>query len=129
CRSRRRHTISKRDWSSDVCSSDLVTADDFVYAWKRAVDPETGSEYGPYMMNGVIKNAEDISKGDKDVDELGVTAEDDYTLVVDLEKPVTYFESIMTFGTILPLNEDYIKEQDDDYGQTYDTRLYNGPFK
>ncbi|MBU5465418.1 peptide ABC transporter substrate-binding protein [Virgibacillus sp. MSJ-26] len=121
-------TFNLRDdakWSN----GDPVTADDFVYAWKRAVDPETGSEYGPYMMNGVIKNAEDISKGDKDVDELGVTAEDDYTLVVDLEKPVPYFESLMTFGTFLPLNEDFIKEQGDDYAQTSDTLLYNGPFK
>lgn len=121
-------TFNLRDdakWSN----GDPVTADDFVYAWKRAVNPETGSEYGPYMMNGVIKNAEDISKGDKDVDELGVTAEDDYTLVVDLEKPVPYFESLMTFGTFLPLNEDFIKEQGDDYAQTSDTLLYNGPFK
>src|SRR5699024_864790 len=102
---------------------------DFVYAWKRTVDPETGSEYGPYMMNGVIKNAEDTSKGDKDVDELGVTAEDDYTLVVDLEKPVPYFESLMTFGTFLPLNEDFIKEKGDDYDQTSYNIIYNGSFK
>src|SRR5690625_2586476 len=51
-------------------NGDPVTAHDFVYAWQRAVDPDTGSEYGPYMMNGVIKNAEAISKGDKPVEDL-----------------------------------------------------------
>src|SRR5699024_11764488 len=78
-------TFNLRD-DAEWSNGDPVTAHDFVYAWKRAVDPETGSEYGPYMMNGVIKNAEEISQGDKDVDELGVTEEDDNTIVNDLEK-------------------------------------------
>lgn len=121
-------TFNLRD-DAEWSNGDPVTAHDFVYAWKRAVDPETGSEYGPYMMNGVIKNAEEISQGDKDVDELGVTAEDDHTLVVDLEKPVPYFESLMTFGTFLPLNEDFIEEQGNDYAQSSENILYNGPFK
>src|SRR5699024_7303108 len=47
-------------WSN----GDPVTAHDFVYAWQRAVNPDTGSEYGPFMMNGVIKNAEEVSTGD-----------------------------------------------------------------
>src|SRR5699024_11301533 len=93
--------IDDSKWSN----GDPVAADDFVYAWRRAVNTETGSEYGQYMINGVIKNAEEISNGKKDVGEVGVTAEDDYTLVVELEKPVPYFDSLMTFGTFLPLNE------------------------
>src|SRR5699024_1526607 len=48
------------EWSN----GDPVTAHDFVYAWQRAVDPDTGSEYGPYMMEGVIKNASEVSKGE-----------------------------------------------------------------
>ncbi|MBU5468325.1 peptide ABC transporter substrate-binding protein [Virgibacillus sp. MSJ-26] len=112
-------------WSN----GDPVTAHDFVYAWKRVVDPETGSEFGPYMMNDVIKNAEEINKGEKDVDELGVTAIDDYTLLVELDRPVPYFESLMAFGTFLPLNKDFVEEQGDDYAQTSDNLLYNGPFK
>ena len=77
-------------WSN----GDPVTAHDFVYAWQRAVDPETGSEYGPYMMNGVIKNAEAISKGELAVDQLGVKADGDYTFVVELENPTPYFETL-----------------------------------
>src|SRR5699024_306210 len=112
-------------WSN----GDPVTAHDFVYAWQRVVDPETGSEFGPYMMNDVIKNAEEINNGDKDVDELGVAAIDDYTLHVELDRPVPYFESLMAFGTFLPLNEDFVEEQGDEYAQTYENLLFNGPFK
>lgn len=110
-------------------NGDPVTAHDFVYAWQRAVDPDTGSEYGPFMMSGVIKNADEVNDGDKNVDELGVEAEDDYTLVVELEKPIAYFESLTTFGTFLPLNEDFVEEQGDKFATSTDTLLANGPFK
>ncbi|WP_318036201.1 ABC transporter substrate-binding protein [Halobacillus amylolyticus] len=40
------HLRDDATWSN----GDPVTAHDFVFAWQRAVDPETGSEYGPYMM-------------------------------------------------------------------------------
>ncbi|GAA0488198.1 peptide ABC transporter substrate-binding protein [Salinibacillus aidingensis] len=111
-------------WSN----GDPVTAHDFVYAWQRAVDPETGSEYGPYMMSGVIKNATAISEGDMKPEKLGVEAVDDYTLKVNLENPAPYFESLTTFGTFLPLNEEFVKEQGDSYGTSSDTLLASGPF-
>ncbi|MCG1027192.1 peptide ABC transporter substrate-binding protein [Virgibacillus halodenitrificans] len=119
------HLREDAKWSN----GDPVTAEDFVYAWQRTVDPNTGSEYGPYMMKGVIKNAEEVSKGEKAVDELGVTAKDDHTLVVELAKPVPYFESLMTFGTFLPLNKSFVEEQGDDYAQSTDNLVFNGPFK
>ncbi|ASN04585.1 peptide ABC transporter substrate-binding protein [Virgibacillus necropolis] len=106
-----------------------VTAHDFVYAWQRALDPATGSEYGPYMMGGVLKNATAVSTGDKPVDSLGVKAEGDYTLVVTLEKPIPYFESLTTFGTYYPLNQKFVEEQGDAYATSSDALLSNGPFK
>lgn len=106
-----------------------VTAHDFVFAWQRALDPKTGSEYGPYMMGGVIKNATAVNSGKKPVDSLGVKAKDDYTLVVTLEKPIPYFESLTTFGTYYPLNEKFVKEQGDSYATSSDNLLSNGPFK
>lgn len=112
-------------WSN----GDPVTAHDFVYAWQRAVDPKTGSEYGPYMMAGVIKNADAVSKGEVAVEELGVKAEGDYTLVVTLENPTPYFESLTTFGTFLPLNQKFVEEQGDKFATSADTLLANGPFK
>lgn len=112
-------------WSN----GDPVTAHDFVYAWQRAVNPETGSEYGPYMMNGVIKNATAISTGEMPVDKLGIKAKGDYTLEVTLEKPIPYFESLTTFGTFYPLNQKFVEAQGDDYATSSETLLSNGPFK
>jgi oligopeptide transport system substrate-binding protein len=94
-------------WSN----GDPVTANDFVYAWQRAVDPATGSEYGPYMMGGVIKNATAVNKGEVPVDQLGVKADGDFTLVVELENATPYFESLTTFGTFLPLNQKLLKKK------------------
>lgn len=112
-------------WSN----GDPVTANDFVYAWQRAVDPATGSEYGPYMMGGVIKNATAVNKGEVPVDQLGVKADGDFTLVVELENATPYFESLTTFGTFLPLNKKFVEEKGDTFATSADTLLSNGPFK
>jgi oligopeptide transport system substrate-binding protein len=112
-------------WSN----GDSVTAHDFVYAWQRAVDPATGSEYGPYMMGGVIKNATAVNKGEVPVDQLGVKADGDYTLVVELENATPYFESLTTFGTFLPLNKKFVEEKGDTFATSADTLVSNGPYK
>jgi oligopeptide transport system substrate-binding protein len=111
-------------WSN----GDPVTAHDFVYSWQRAVNPETASEYGPYMMNGVIKNAAAISNGELAVEELGVKAEGDYTLVVQLENPTPYFETLTTFGTFLPLNKKFVEEKGDSFATSTENLLANGPY-
>ncbi|HSO58901.1 MAG TPA: peptide ABC transporter substrate-binding protein [Paenisporosarcina sp.] len=105
-----------------------VTAGDFEFAWKRAMNPDTASEYGPYMMAGVLKNATEISEGSVDFNELGVKAVDEKTLEVTLEKPVPYFLSLMAFGTYLPLNEAFVTEQGDAYATNSDALISNGPF-
>jgi oligopeptide transport system substrate-binding protein len=111
-------------WSN----GDPVTAHDFVYSWQRAVNPDTASEYGPYMMNGVIKNAAAISKGELAVEELGVKAEGDFTLVVQLENPTPYFETLTTFGTFLPLNQKFVEEKGDSFATSTENLLANGPY-
>lgn len=120
------YTFKIRDakWSN----GDAVTAGDFEFAWKRAMNPDTASEYGPYMMAGVLKNATEISEGSVDFNELGVKALDEKTLEVTLEKPVPYFLSLMAFGTYLPLNEKFVTEQGDAYATNSDTLISNGPF-
>lgn len=120
------YTFTLRDakWSNGT----PVTAGDFEFAWKRAMNPDTASEYGPYMMSGVLKNATEISEGAMDYTELGVKALDEKTLEVTLEKPVPYFLSLMSFGTYLPLNEAYVTEQGENYATNSDTLIANGPF-
>ena len=120
------YTFKLRDsnWSDGT----PVTADDFVFAWQRAIDPATGSPYGPFMMAGTLKNATAISEGDMDKSELGVKALDEKTLEVTLERPVPYFLSLMSFGTFYPQKEEFVTEKGDAYATNSDNLLYNGPF-
>ncbi|WP_025118003.1 peptide ABC transporter substrate-binding protein [Bacillus sp. H1m] len=109
-------------WSN----GDPVTAKDFVYGWQRLLDKNTAAEYA--FIAFYIKNAEAINKGEKPLTDLGAKAVDDYTLEVELEKPVPYFLNLMAFPSYYPLNEKYVKEKGDKFGLEADTTLYNGPF-
>ena len=77
-----------------------VTAHDFVYAWQKAVNPDTAAQYA-YMLY-VIENGQEINSGEKEISELGVKAIDDNTLEVKLANAVPYFKSLLSFGTFMP---------------------------
>ncbi|PGW69285.1 peptide ABC transporter substrate-binding protein [Bacillus thuringiensis] len=109
-------------WSN----GDPVTAKDFVYGWQRLLDKNTAAEYA--FIAFYIKNAEAINKGEKPLTDLGAKAVDDYTLEVELEKPVPYFLNLMAFPSYYPLNKKFVKEKGDKFGLEADTTLYNGPF-
>ena len=119
------HLREDANWSN----GDPVTANDFVFAWQRAADPATASEYS-YMMSdiGQIKNAAEIIAGEMDKSELGVTAVDDKTLKVELNVPVSYFLSLMYFPTFYPMNQKFFESCGDTYGTSADTVLSNGAF-
>lgn len=121
------YTFHLRDakWSN----GEPVTANDFVFGWQRAVDPAIASEYA-YMLSdiGQVKNAAEIIAGDMDKSELGVKAVDDKTLEVQLNVPVSYFESLMYFPTFYPVNEDFYNSVGDTFGTSPETTLSNGAF-
>ncbi len=71
-----------------------VTAEDFVFSWRRLVDPATAAEYA-YMLAPVV-NAEDITAGKKKPEELGVKAVDAETFEVSLNAPTPYFLEMLT---------------------------------
>ncbi|GEQ37071.1 peptide ABC transporter substrate-binding protein [Tetragenococcus halophilus] len=119
------YTIQLREdatWSN----GDPVTADDYVYGWQRTVDPETASEFA-YIYEPV-ENAEAVMDGDADLDELGIEAVDDYELEITLERPTEYFDNLLAFPVFFPQNEEVVEENGDDYAQTSDNLVYNGPF-
>ena len=104
----RRFTFNLRKtarWSN----GDPVTSQDFVYAWRRAVDPEVGSDYGWYVELAGIRNAGAIQAGNMPVESLGVKAVDPYTLEVDLERPVPYFPAMTTYATFFPAHRPTIE--------------------
>ncbi|WP_335869976.1 peptide ABC transporter substrate-binding protein [Bacillus sp. 2205SS5-2] len=103
-----------------------VTAQDFEYAWKKALNPDTGAEYAYIMYD--IKNAAAVNSGDVAIDELGVKAVDEKTLEVTLETQVPYFKALLSFATFYPQKEAFVTEQGDQYGLEAANALYNGPF-
>ena len=92
-------------WSN----GDPVTADDFVYAWRRAVDPATASPYAWYVELSSVVNASAIIAGEKPPSELGVKALDDHTLEVRLEQSLPYFPEMTTYATFFPAHRPTIE--------------------
>ena len=88
-------------WSN----GDPVTANDFVYAWQRAVNPETASPYAWYIELSSIVNAAEILAGEMEPGTLGVQAVDDYTLEIQLTQPLPFFPSIVTYATFFPVHQ------------------------
>ena len=103
-----------------------VTAHDFVFAWQTALDPLTASEYAFILYP--IKNAEAINNGQLDTNALGATALNDSTLLVRLERPVAYFDSLLVFPTYFPIKRSFYEEHQSRYGADASELLYNGPF-
>ncbi|MGE8057821.1 peptide ABC transporter substrate-binding protein [Bacillus mycoides] len=109
-------------WSN----GDSVTANDFMFAWRRAVSHETASQYA-YMLF-YVKNAKEINKGTMPLDELGVKVINDYKLEVELEQPIPYFLQLLALPIYLPQYESFLKEQGKNYALEPSNLIYNGPF-
>ncbi|WP_346836851.1 peptide ABC transporter substrate-binding protein [Microbulbifer sp. SAOS-129_SWC] len=111
-------------WSN----GDPVTAHDFVYSWRRLVNPATASPYAWYLPADKVKNADAIVHGKKSPDTLGVEALDDYTFKVELEQPVAYFVDTLVHNSVAPVHKASIEK----YGEEW-TRpghfVGNGAYK
>ncbi|MGX6977667.1 peptide ABC transporter substrate-binding protein [Vagococcus elongatus] len=110
-------------WSN----GDPVTAHDFIFAWRKLVNPEKQANY-VFLTDGMIENATDIINNGKDPKELGVKAVDDYTIEIKLEKPVPYFTSLLAFSPFFPQNEKFVTEKGSEYGTSSENIVSNGPF-
>lgn len=78
-----------------------VTAADFIYAWRREVDPNTGTEYAEAL--DPIVHARAIANGKLPPDKLGVRALGPHTLKVELKYPTPYFLALLTNTYLYPL--------------------------
>ena len=103
-----------------------VTAHDFVFGWRKVVEPANASQYA-FILYG-IKNAEAVNNGQMPVEALGARAVDDRTLEVEFERPVPYFDKLTAFATYNPINQAFYESTDGRYGADADELLYNGPF-
>lgn len=119
------YTFTLRDdvkWSN----GDPVTAHDFEFSWKRALDPELAADYAFQLY--YLKGGEAYNSGTGSVDDIGVKALDDKTLEVILEKPTAYFTELTAFYTYYPVNKK-VAEANADWAKDPSTYVSNGPFK
>jgi len=103
-----------------------VRAQDFEYAWKRALAPETASQYA-YILYPIL-NAEKYNTGKAKKEDVGVKALDDKTLQVKLEAPSPYFLGLTSFASYFPQRQDIVEKFGKDYAKEPNKMVYNGPF-
>ena len=110
-------------WSN----GDPVTAHDFVYSFRRVVDPATASPYATYLAGLKVVNAQDIVDGKVKPDTLGVKAIDDKTLEVTLAEPVPYFPHALFHTSVKPVNQKVIEALGDQWTRVGNF-VGNGPY-
>ena len=102
-----------------------VTAQDFIFAWRRLVDPKTAAVY-VYALYAV-KNAQAIASGKMPVTALGVKAPDDMTLVVELEHPAPYLPQLAMHQTWFPLPRHVVEAKGNRWARP-GNYVANGPY-
>ncbi|WP_447825461.1 peptide ABC transporter substrate-binding protein [Aeromonas salmonicida] len=85
-----------------------LTAQDFVYAWRRLLDPAQGSPSAGLLLATGINNAQSVYAGALELTSLGVEAESSQILKVTLERPVPYFLQLVSQRPFVPVNEQVI---------------------
>ena len=103
-----------------------VTAFDFEFALKRAVDPSMGAKNASLLKN--IANASAIIAGKGSPDSLGVKATDKHTLVITLSQPQSNFLNVLTESICMPCNETFFEACGGRYGMFIKYFISNGPF-
>ncbi len=117
-------TFHLRDGLKWSDGSDL-TAEDFVYSWKRVCDPAVAAPYAETVL-GMVKGYDKAIEGD--LDALAVTAPDAKTLVVEMSAPCTFFGSLAAFATLSPVQQATIEANGDAWATAPETYVSNGPF-
>ncbi len=107
-------------------SSEKITANDFVFAMKRAISPETDSPMAHRLF--VIENAAEIHTGNADISTLGVSAPDASTLIIKLAEECPNFTDRLTESVFMPCNEEFFNATGGRYGLSHKYMLCNGPF-
>ena len=103
-----------------------LTANDFVFSWKRLSDPNVAAPYAEDML-GYVKGYQEAAAGN--IDALGVSAPDDKTFVVELSVPCVYFIKIVTHATMVPVQKASVEANGEQWSLKPETYISNGPLK
>ena len=113
-------TLRKGVWWVDSQGRKIaeVTADDFVAGMQHMMDAQGGMEY---LVQGLIASASDYISGRiTDFSQVGVEAVDRYTVRYTLEKPTTYFMTMLGYGVFAPMCREYYVSRGGRFGAEYD---------
>jgi len=113
--------LREHNWSDGT----PVTAQDFVYAYRRILDPATASNYAWYLYP--IENAQAVNSGELPVTDVGVEAPDEHTFVVHLTNPAPYLAEFMTHQTTFPVPRHVVEELGDAWSRP-GNYIANGPY-
>lgn len=102
-------TIRPHTWSDGK----PVSSNDFVFALRRILDPKFAAEYAELLYP--IKNATKVNKGELPVTQLGVSAPNAQTLIIDLEYPAPYLPQLLTHYTSFPLPQHVVEKYQSDW--------------
>lgn len=120
------HVFEKDDTYFPQGFDNRVTAHDFVFALRRALDPAMKCPDAERFY--AIKNAQAVHTGASALDRLGVRAADDYTLIIELEQAAQDFLPLLTLSAAMPCNELFFNSTAGRYGLELELMLYNGPY-
>jgi oligopeptide transport system substrate-binding protein len=96
--------LRQSKWSD---GSDL-TANDFIFGWKRGMNPETASEYAWIWEYTNIVGAYEAVYEEGSLDNVGIEATDNYTLVIHLTQRTEYIVSLLSFYHFMPIKESVV---------------------
>lgn len=116
-------TLRDAKWSN----GDKITAQDFVYSWRRSLSPKTASPYG-YLFSGV-KNADAIIAGKKPAASIGISAVNPKTVKISLERPIAYFKVLLAYPLFGPQNQKVVEKYGKNFATKAEYQVYSGPFK
>lgn len=133
------YTIKMRD-DAEWSDGKPIVAEDLVNAVRYALDPDTGAYFATFLTS-IVGACEALAGGDKAAiaecpeprttgkpEEIGVTATDEHTVEIKLQKPVPWFEQLLTIQIFYPLRQDQLDKLGDKYGEDPST-IVSGPFK
>ena len=116
------HLRQDAKWSDGV----PVTADDWVYSFRRYLNPEMANVYAWFLFD--LENGEAYNKGEVDVEELGVKKIDDHTFSITTTVPIPYYMFKINWHAA-PVPRHMVEEHGDDWANDPATAPSNGPYR
>lgn len=116
------HLRQDAKWSDGV----PVTADDWVYSFRRYLNPEMANVYAWFLFD--LENGEAYNKGEVEVEELGVKKIDDYTFSLTTKVPIPYYMFKINWHAA-PVPRHMVEEHGDDWANDPATAPSNGPYR